>query len=60
MNDQDYWRQEQARADAARIKRAQGRDGTWVSLLNSNYRNNFDCRDVSGTVKKITVTNATI
>ena len=32
MNDQDYWRQEQARADAARIKRAQGRDGTWVSL----------------------------
>jgi len=29
MNDQDYWRQEQARADAARIKRAQGRDGTW-------------------------------
>lgn len=29
MADQEYWRQEQARADAARIKRAQGRDGTW-------------------------------
>ena len=33
MNDQDYWRQEQARADAARIKRAQGRDGTWVRKI---------------------------
>ena len=31
MADQEFWRQEQARADAARIKRAQGRDGTWVS-----------------------------
>lgn len=31
MADQEYWRQEQARADAARIKRAQGRDGTWAS-----------------------------
>ena len=30
MADQEFWRQEQARADAARIKRAQGRDGTWV------------------------------
>merc|ERR1712131_239836 len=29
MADQEFWRQEQARADAARIKRAQGRDGTW-------------------------------
>merc|ERR1711962_1257824 len=27
--DHDYWRQEQARADAARINRARGRDGTW-------------------------------
>ena len=35
MADQEYWRQEQARADAARIKRAQGRDGTWASGKNS-------------------------
>ena len=35
MADQEYWRQEQARADAARIKRAQGRDGTWDSGKNS-------------------------
>ena len=60
MNDQDYWRQEQARADAARIKRAQGRDGTWVSPLNLNHGDNTDYRDVSGTVKRTTVTNAMI
>ena len=45
MNDQDYWRQEQARADAARIKRAQGRDGTWVSFLvifKSSHKNVFN------------------
>ena len=35
MADQEFWRQEQARADAARIKRAQGRDGTWVSSFGS-------------------------
>ena len=53
MADQEFWRQEQARADAARIKRAQGRDGTWVSS-NVMFQNlNMDFSDANGIAKKI-------
>jgi len=48
MNDQDYWRQEQARADAARIKRAQGRDGTWRREWDREKNHSDERNDMSG------------
>ena len=57
MADQEFWRQEQARADAARIKRAQGRDGTWVSTTSLTYLSKALFSGESGTGKRITATN---